>query len=391
MKPRVSRHTIVASHFVPFRYLSQAYDGFSVLPFQAGADLIHAHNKIPLGARKMICSFESHMPRRFGLQDRSMVLKTMQKEIESDRCRRLIGMSHYARRQFEFQHQESKAWKQLESKLMVRHPNATSGAYSDKLAGDSCEQLVLTFIGGHFGRKGGCVSVRIADLAMRRGLPVQVNIVSALQAGKSVWTDPTQSGFFDPYLHLLELPNVRHFHSLPNEAVRDLMGQSHFSLLPTFADTFGFSAIESMSEFTPVIGTRCCALPEFIETGINGYLFDLETDALGSWVNPGYARRGDDLYARTYREAVERLAEQITDELEKLVGEPKTIGKLRANARLTAQAMFDADTAATAWDDLYEHIAAENTSVAAERDPNLDFSSPENAKHVFISQSAVAE
>ena len=60
----------------------------------------------------------------------------------------------------------------IESKLMVQHPNAELGQKGDRLANDNASSLVLTFLGGHFIRKGGCVSVRIAEKAMEQNLPI---------------------------------------------------------------------------------------------------------------------------------------------------------------------------------------------------------------------------
>ncbi len=46
-------------------------------------------------------------------------------------------------------------------------------------------------------------------------------------------------------------------------------------LLPTYADTFGFAALEAMSFGIPVVTSNCFALPEMIDDGISGFLIDL--------------------------------------------------------------------------------------------------------------------
>jgi glycosyltransferase involved in cell wall biosynthesis len=46
-------------------------------------------------------------------------------------------------------------------------------------------------------------------------------------------------------------------------------------LLPTYADTFGFAALEAMSFGIPVITSNCFALPEMVEHGVSGFLIDV--------------------------------------------------------------------------------------------------------------------
>ncbi|MEZ6002075.1 glycosyltransferase family 4 protein [Hyphomonas sp.] len=383
MSPRSSRHDVQRQLFIPFNKLRRELDGFTYVPMLPGADVVHAHNRIPLGSRRMICSFESHMPRRIGLPEDGMFDRLMLHEITSNRCRRLVGMSHFAKRTTLAMHEGKPTYDIIRAKMMVQHPNVELGEAGDRLAGDDASSLVLTFLGGHFGRKGGCVAVRIAELALEQGLPVHVNIISSLQAGESVWCDPTEEDFFEPYFRLLELPNVTHHRGLPNAEARELMGKSHFSLLPTFEDTFGFSAIESMAEYTPVIGTAVCALPEFIVPGRNGYLLELERTDIGHWVRPHTNLRHTPAYAQHFRDTIEDLAQQSIEYLKTVIGKPELLQTMRSNARLTAESMFSAEMAANRWDSLYERVAGEDVRSPAVCDPVLDQSSPESADFLF--------
>lgn len=383
MSPRHSRHDIRRRVFVPFNKLRPEYDGFTCLPPLDGADLIHAHNRIPVGASRMICSFESHMPRRIGLSWNGMLSKLMLREITSNRCRRLIGMSHFAMRTTLAMHKGTPAHDVIKAKMMVQHPNVELGKKGDRLKGDDASALVLTFLGGHFIRKGGCVAVRIAEKALEQGLPIQVNIVSSLQAGESVWSDPSDPAFLKKYTDLLELPNVTHFAGLPNAQAREIMGKSHFTLLPTFEDTFGFSAIESMAEYTPVIGTSVCALPEVIYPGRNGYLLHLEQNKIGEWARPDKTERHTEEYAQLYHDTIEKLADEAVEYLKPLIGDPETLAAMRAGARYTAEEMFSAEVAGPRWDDLYERVSREPVHAPAVCDPLLDKSSPESPAFLF--------
>ena len=376
MSPRHSRHEIERSLFLPFNKVYASWDGFTVLPPFKGRDLVHAHNRIPIGAGRHICSYESVLPRTFGLPKASPLLRAMQATIESNKCRRIVGMSHSAKVHFLNQHADSPQFERLKAKLMVRHPNVHLGEEEDSLPGDSADHLVVTFVGAHFGRKGGVALIRAAELALERDLPVTFNIISSLQVGASNWLDPTLPEFFTPYLEKLSLPNIRHVSGLPNAEVRAVLRGSHLSVLPTLADTFGYSMIEAMAEHTPVIASRVSAVPEVIAHGYNGYMLALPTDESGDWTATAYSERSTPAYAEQFRQANESLAHQMVDLLGSLVNQRAELERLRRNAYTTAKHMFSAASQAALWDDLYERVAAEDINSEPVVDPELDISSP---------------
>jgi len=284
-------------------------------------------------------------------------------------------MSHFAARCLHNRQSELGYGDELTAKSMVRHPNIHIGPPEDRMADDTAEKIILTFVGAHFARKGGCVAVRIAEHAQARNLPIHVNIVSSLQVGGSIWTDPTEEGFFDPFLKALSNPNITLFNKLPNTAVRNLLGRSHFTLLPTFADTFGFSVIEGMAEHTPPITTDICALPEFMKDNYNGIVVSLQKDAVGEWKRPGYGKRHMPAYARYFSDEVERMSLEIIDRLEPLIANPSGMRTLRKNARLTAETMFSSQKISTLWDSLYEEVINESldrtpTTIATSSSPS---------------------
>jgi hypothetical protein len=77
---------------------------------------------------------------------------------------------------------------------------------------------------------------------------------------------------------------ARHAAQFP---VLDLIGRSQFLLLPTFSDTFGYSAIEAMARYTAVIATDIGALPEFVEDQVNGILLPFDKNEIGEWKYEG--------------------------------------------------------------------------------------------------------
>ena len=350
--PRTSRHSIHNRNFVPFNYLSSRFEGatiFNPLPFRS-FDLAHAFNRIPLGTLPYVIGLESHLPRAFGHED-SIVWRTLTRLLTSKRCRGIVAISEFARRNFLAQHRDETP--ELSDKLHVRYPNIKIPTTGDAFDPTNDGPIRVVFTGNHFARKGGCVAVMLAELAQARGVPLIVDIVSKLEVGGTIWTDPTDPAVYRPYLDRLTLPNVHVHQDLPNDAVLNLMRKAHFTLLPTFGDTFGFTVIESMANHTPVIATRQGALPEIISHMQDGILLDLPVTVLGEWVHLGRSDRHSTQFVHVWRDEVQRLAESTLDGIVQATTDRTAFANMRRAARASAM-RFDADQANIYWDQFYE-------------------------------------
>lgn len=69
--------------------------------------------------------------------------------------------------------------------------------------------------------------------------------------------------------------NIHHYHSLPNNQVLELLINSHIGLLPTWADSFGYSVLESQAAGCPCITTDIRALPEINNNEV-GWIIKLQ-------------------------------------------------------------------------------------------------------------------
>lgn len=354
--PRRSIHCISRRYFVPFNRLWERIEGitlFNPLPPRR-FDLIHAFNRIPLsvGSTPFIIGFESHLPRAFGLEG-SAYWRAMVRRLAGGNCRAIIAISDFARRTFLSMHDGCPELEALVQKLELRYPNLEISNAPDALAEDPLTEIRVAFIGSHFGRKGGCVAVKLAELAKRAGFPLKVEIVSKLEAGGGIWTDPIDRTFFQPYFDLLQLPNVTLHHGLPNAEVIRLLDRSHFSLLTTFSDTFGYSVLESMSRSTPVIATRQGALPELVVDGETGILLDLPTKQSGDWIYSRAPGRDSKTFETIFADEVQRLAEESFARLVELFNDTFRLRAMRAAARRECQRRFGAEDASRYWDQLY--------------------------------------
>lgn len=362
--PRHSRNRIFRRSFVPVSKISPKYEGVTFIasyPWEK-IDLIHAFNRIPLNGRPFIVGFESHLPRAFDLEY-TRYYGALRRTLASEKCKRIVAISEHARDVFLQSHDGSKELGEMVGKLEMRYPNIAippllDGEVDERIDAGQSEVLKIVFIGNHFARKGGCVAARVAEIAHNRGLPVEVTIVSALEVGGQIWTDPLRTAFFDRYFKLLDLPNVKFHRGLPNGGVHALLKSADFSLLTTFCDTFGYSVIESLANATPVIATRQGALPEFLRHMDNAIMLDLEINEFGYWKYSSSNERDTGKFEALFEGEVERLAHETCVFLEQLIGDRGKRLQMREAARLTAETHFDSVRASRYWDDLYDRVTS---------------------------------
>jgi glycosyltransferase involved in cell wall biosynthesis len=356
--PAKSRHRIENRDFLPFNYLSPKIEGvtlFKPWPLK-GFDLVHAFNRIPIGRRPFVIGFESHLPRAFGIEG-GRWWDWMTEMLASDRCRGIVAISEFSRRMFLAQHQRSTkssaARAALGAKLHMRCPTLALPPEADLIQTETTDEIRLVFVGNHFARKGGCVAVVMADLARARGINLVLDVVSRLEMGGAIWTDPSDVATFQPYRDLLASPNVRLHRDLANAEVLALLRRAHMSVLTTFGDTFGYSALESLANGAPVLATRQGALPEVISHGENGILLDLPVTDDGEWVHLGTRDRTASRFVRMWHDEVHRLAETALDALIDVSSDASRMQAMRQAARRSAE-RFAPEPATAWWDDFYD-------------------------------------
>jgi glycosyltransferase involved in cell wall biosynthesis len=142
------------------------------------------------------------------------------------------------------------------------------------------DSLRAVFIGKDWATKGAPVAARLARRADADGLPLEVHVVSTLRFG---FADDSRRHLYDADRRLITNGPVRFHGALPNEAVHELLADSHLLLLPTLGDTFGYSVLEGFAHGLPAVVSSTCALPEIVRDGDNGYLLKIEQDGNGRW------------------------------------------------------------------------------------------------------------
>lgn len=351
--PRQSRHMITNRPFLPMNKIDERIEGITVFPpSQRSFDLVHAFNRIPIGRKPYLIGFESHLPRAFSLES-TAYFRALTRSLAGKRCMGIVAISRFAERIFRNMHDGSDMSDELFEKLEMRYPNIEIPGIEDQ-APDLDGPLKLVFVGHHFARKGGCVAVRLAELARQAGVDMRITIVSGLAMGGDIWTDPVRDEYYETWADRLERGNITHHPSLPNDQVQILLQGAHFCLLPTFGDTFGYSAIEAMANYCPMIATHQGALPEFIEDGRNGILLDLPIDSDGHWIHSSSPHRDTPGFERLFTDEIERLAETALTRIVGFLNDPASYRALRREARRTIETTFAAKDANEFWDRRYE-------------------------------------
>jgi glycosyltransferase involved in cell wall biosynthesis len=102
---------------------------------------------------------------------------------------------------------------------------------------------------------------------------------------------------------------IIHHNELPNEEVLELMKTSaHVGLLPTHADTYGYSVLEFQASGCPVISTNLRALSE-INNEDCGWLIDVSKSSL----KEAFSNTSDELFE--IQNTVEKKLEAIFIEI----------------------------------------------------------------------------
>lgn len=86
------------------------------------------------------------------------------------------------------------------------------------------------------------------------------------------------------------------------------MRKAHVGLLPTYADSYGYSALEFMASGCPIITTNTGALGE-INAPERGWLIDVPLDHLGR--ARYYTPEGRTQISQAIREGVSKILEEI--------------------------------------------------------------------------------
>jgi glycosyltransferase involved in cell wall biosynthesis len=362
--PRNSRHTLIRPKPFPAgRYPIEKiwYPLGSFMAWQpvwGNYQAIHSFNRILYTNKPWFLTFEDHrvLYRNPQNQAEAAIYDLLNNRLALENCQKIIAISDYAKLRFINRIAGWKIEKKVSNKLDVIHPNFPIKVKQSKLYQEQ-QNLQLVFIGNHIARKGGIVALRLAKKAEKLGLPITVHIISGLEHGSGVPTDfPDRSKYVED-LKLLNLNNVVFHKNIPNDKVLELLSQSHFQLMATLHDTYGYSIIEGFSVATPAITTNVCALPEFVRHRENGYILELPINEIRHWSNWLYGEKTKtDEYWEVVNSTYEYLADQALQQISQFLDrndKKEHYEFLSAGALAQAQIVHNSEKQNELFDNLY--------------------------------------
>jgi glycosyltransferase involved in cell wall biosynthesis len=271
-------------------------------------DLMHFFNAISFGTTPWITTFETIVPRfkstlschhgrncgYSSLIHEPKVLKGLE-ALSSDSCKKLISMSECnLSMQTEFLRNFPQYRSEIERKLTCLHPpqHLLVDDYASKqLPLDG--QIRFLFVGSAFFRKGGIEILEAFQEARRNnGYNLKLTIVSSLTLDNYATREKQED--VERVKKIIEENRdwVEYWGHLENKRVLELMEAAHIGLLPTYADTYGYSVLEFQAAGCPVISTNVRALPEINNNEI-GWVIEIPKNRLGEAIYTTEEDRGE--------------------------------------------------------------------------------------------------
>lgn len=232
-----------------------------------GYDLIHYFNTINYGDAPWVVTFETSVPRLYTPENYQMGIGV----LEKDNCLGIIAMSKAAldiHKDMLMRHAPNSLLT-LENKTHVLHPPQVL-IPSDKGRFDNIEPLKVIFVSNQFFLKGGLAMLE-ALIEFRREWQVELTLVTRFGLQDNVTFNNEEDT--KEVLRLIKENSswISYHHGLSNERVINLMKESHLGVMMSFAETYGYVALELQAVGTPVVTTDIRAFPE-INSDETGWL-----------------------------------------------------------------------------------------------------------------------
>jgi glycosyltransferase involved in cell wall biosynthesis len=254
---------------------------------------VHLFNGISYGKTPWVSNFETLLPRlksllaKYNLKPEALNMDAKEKRafgvLSGGACKQLIALSDCSRRiQLDLMSRLKIDNHEITSKLMVLHPpQAKMVKTYDEKGLEIAGPIRFMMVGAGFFRKGGREILRVFERLVRDyHYPIELVIISSLRMDHYAAHETEEDLVWTKEVIAANRDWVTHHLSLPNTQVLDLMQSTHVGLLPTYADTYGFSVLEFQANAVPVITTNIRALPEINNEKI-GWMIDVPHDPLG--------------------------------------------------------------------------------------------------------------
>jgi glycosyltransferase involved in cell wall biosynthesis len=286
-------------------------------------DILHFFNTVSFGKTPWITTFETIIPRfqatlachhgrncgYSSLVHEDEVLKAVE-ALAGDPCKAIIALSGCnLQMQKDLLLNFPQFQAEIENKLIRMHPaqKLIVNDYAGKqlpLAGP----IHFMFVGTAFFCKGGMeILEAFQELKAKKGYNLRLTIVSSMDLDDYATQKTEKDAQIAEDIIRKNSDWIIRYHRLPNQRVVELMKSAHVGLLPTFADTYGYSVLEFQACGCPVISTDVRALPE------------INNNEIGWMIKTPKNRLGEGIY--TTKEDKAKVGLLIKEELKRLITE----------------------------------------------------------------------
>lgn len=312
------------------------FDDFESAP----VDIFHFFNNISYGKTPWVSTFETFLPRispllnhqKNGIPSGNKKIEKALAAISAESCKKIIAISECtANFENELLNVYPQYRQKVKDKMIVIHPPQPLQVdnFSEKNVNIN-DKLSFILVGGDFFRKGGMEVLNTFDkLVNINNLPLKLTIVSTLEAFD--YATNTNNGDVQRAKKIIENNKewITYHERLPNEQVLQLMKNHMIGLLPTWADTYGYSALELQACGCPVISTDIRALPE-VNNLERGWVINVPKNNYGEALYTDENSR--EILSRTIEEQLETIINQIHENREQIkVKATNSIDNIRIN------------------------------------------------------------
>ena len=290
-------------------------------------DILHLFNAISFGKTPWITTFETIIPRfqdtltrhhgrecgYSSLVDDKKVVRALE-ALSGDPCKTIIALSECnLMMQKDLLHHFPEFRSTIERKLTCVHPpqKIVVNSYADKHLSLG-KPIHFMFVGNAFFCKGGMQILEAClELRKKNQYDLQLTIVSSMDLDDYA-TQKTQKDVQVASDIIRKNSDwITHYAHLPNQKVLDLMKTAHVGLLPTFADTYGYSVLEFQACGCPVVSTDVRALPE-INNNEMGWMIKVPKNRLGEGIYTTKEDRAE--VGLVIKEELKRLIAEIVED-----------------------------------------------------------------------------
>lgn len=258
-------------------------------------DCLHLFNGINYSRTPWVATYETLIPRfRHVLTNHTSDAEKVRSSettmralslLASDQCKGLVALSDSARQiQGRFLGHFPEFKDPIERKTVVLHPPQKPLVDAEvELTFPHEESGVVTFmlVGHHFFRKGGEEIVdALAEIRQRGNANLRLVIVSRLQPDAYASSSDAEDVARIKALIYGNGEWIEHHEALSPEDVLEKMQTCDVGLLPSYAETYGYSVLEFQACGRPVITTNVRAFPE-INSDDRGWLIPVDKQEIG--------------------------------------------------------------------------------------------------------------